>query len=274
MNNFTNSIKRFFKNKNTVTIIGVVAIIAILYFGYTFQINRAINPIKGIPVASDDIQPRTLITSEMVSVIEVAPIMLEKSNVIRSKAAVVGKYSNYHTMIPKGSMFYTGTVVSEDKLPDYAFVQVKKGQVVYSFPVNMNSTYGNSIFPGNKIDMWMKANDDDGKVMLGRLLENVEILQVKDSQGRHVFETTAESRTPAFLVFGLKEDLYVLLKKASYLGSYGVELFPVPHGGVVDLEGDTQVSTQYLKDFINAKTVMIEESNNTEDETNETTGEE
>ena len=32
MNGFVNSLKRFIKNKNTITIIGVIAIVGILYF--------------------------------------------------------------------------------------------------------------------------------------------------------------------------------------------------------------------------------------------------
>ena len=32
------SIKRFFANKNTVTILGVIVIIAILYFGYNYRV--------------------------------------------------------------------------------------------------------------------------------------------------------------------------------------------------------------------------------------------
>ena len=101
--------------------------------------------------------------------------------------------------------------------------------------------------------------------MVGKLLENVEVLAVKDSSGRHVFENTEEDRTPAYLIFGVSEEIHLLLRKAEYLYSYAVELFPVPHGGSVPTEGDTRVSTQYLKDFINANTVSLptEVENNT-----------
>ena len=38
-----------------------------------------------------------------------------------------------------------------------AFAKVKSGEVVYNFPVDMESTYGNSIFPGNKIDIYIEG---------------------------------------------------------------------------------------------------------------------
>ena len=259
-NNLMISLQKFLKNKNTVTIIGVVAIIFILFFGYRYQIKKQVSPVTGIPVAKDTIQPRTQITDDNLEYISVAPIVLQKGSVITNKSQIVGKYSNYNTVIPKGSMFYTDTVVDESKLPDSAFIQVAKGEVPYNFPVNMDTTYGNSIFPGNYIDIYMKAERKDGKLMVGKLLENVKVLAVKDSSGRHVFENSSESRTPAYLIFGVTSEVNILLRKASYMGSYSTVLFPVPHGASVEEEeGTTAVTSQTLKDFINANTVANDE---------------
>ena len=268
MNNIVISLQKFLKNKNTVTIIGVVLIIVILFFGYRYQIKKQVNPISGIPIAAQDIQPRTKITEDMVETISVAPIVLQKGSVIQNKSAIVGKYSNYNTMIPKGSMFYNKTVVDESKLPDSAFIAVEKGQIPYNFPVNLDTTYGNSIYPGNYIDIYMKAVRKDGK-----LLENVKVLAVKDSSGRHVFENSDESRTPAYLIFGVSSEINILLRKASYMGSFSTELFPVPHGTSVEEEGATTVTSQTLKDFINANTVANDEieDKTTEDDTTKTT---
>lgn len=277
MNNFIISLQKFFKNKNTVTIIGVVAIILILFFGYRYQIKKQVSPVSGIPVAKETIQPRTKIEEDDLEYISVAPIVLQKGSVITNKALIVGKYSNYNTIIPKGSMFYNDTVVNESQLPDSALIQVADGEVPYNFPVNMDTTYGNSIFPGNYIDIYMKAERKDGKLMVGKLLENVKVLAVKDSSGRHVFENSSESRTPAYLIFGVTPEINILLRKASYMSSYSVSLFPVPHGVSVEQEdGETTVTSQTLKDFINANTVANDEiedkvvnstNNNTTDNT-------
>lgn len=257
MGNIQVTIQRVLKNKNTVTIIGVIVIMALLYFGYKAQIDSKVNPIS-VPVARETIQPKTLITSDMVDYVDVAPVVLG-DNVIQYDTEIIGKYSNYNTVIQEGSMFYNETVVSADELPDSSFVKVKEGEVVYNFPVDMDSTYGNSIFPGNKIDIYMKAEADNGQIMVGKLIENIEVLDVKDSSGQHVFENSSENRVPAYLIFGVNSEINILLRKASYMSSFAVELFPVPHGGTVDNSGSTEVSTQYLKDFINANTVSIPE---------------
>ena len=268
MNSFTVTLNRFLRNKNTVTIIAVVLILVILYFGYSTTIKNAVTPVS-VPVAATTIQPRTLITEEMVTTTDIAAKAVS-DDVITSTGAIIGKYSNVNSVIPKGSMFYSALLTTAKELPDSAFVKVGKNEVPYNFPVNMDTTYGNSMYPGNKIDIYMKAENTDGQIMVGKLVENIEILAVKDSNGKHVFENTEEDRVPAFLIFGVSEEIIILMRKASYMDSFAVELFPVPHGGKVDTTGQTQVSTQYLKDFINANTVLIPEEQPAQDEnTNE-----
>lgn len=266
MNNLMISLQKFFKNKNTVTILGVLAIILVLFFGYRYQINKQVNPITNIPVASSTIQPRTKITNDMISYIDVAPIVLQKGDVYTTSQAVVGKYSNYNTIIPAGSLFYKEAVVEEKELPDSAFVDVEEGEVPYNFPVTTASTYGNSIYTGNYIDIYMKAVDKNGKIMVGKLIENVKVLSVKDATGKNVFENSQESRTPAYLIFGVVPEINILLRKASYMSANSVELFPVPHGATVaSEEGETAVSSQTLKDFINANTVANDEIKETKE---------
>lgn len=259
MKNMQMSLKRLFKNKNTVTILGVVAVIATLFIGYKIQVNRAVVPVPNIPIAAQTIQPRTKITSEMISYMNMASTAV-KDNVYRKSAEVIGKYSNYNTIIPEGSMFFKEALVAEKDLPDAAFVDIPENEIPYNFPVDMDTTYGNSIFPNNYIDIYMKAEDENGKLMVGKLIENVKVLAVKDSEGNHVFESTTESRTPAFLIFSLNAPMNILLRKASYMNTFSVELFPVPHGASIATDEQTTiVSSQRLQDFINANTVANDE---------------
>lgn len=256
MDNLMDSVKRFFKNKNTVTIIGVIAILVLLYIGYSYQINRAVQPVS-VPVATQDIQPRTLISDDMVEMVDMPNVSIS-GDVITNYNLIVGKYSNVNTLIPSGSMFYKKTVIDADDLPDASFVDLEKGQIAYSFPVDMDSTYGNSIMPGSKVNIYMKVgNGSDEKIMVGKLLSNIKVLAIKDSSGKNVFENTDEERIPYMMIFGLKEKLWLLLSKAYYLQNQGVELFPVPENGSVNKEGATEVSTQQLEDYINARSIDI-----------------
>lgn len=257
MNNIMVSLKKFITNKNTVTILGVLAILVLLYVGYNKTIEDQTKPIE-IPVATRTIQPRELITDDMLTYITVPEAMLSE-NVVRVHQQIIGKYADINTVIPAGSMFYTDVLITKAQLPDKAFIEVKDGERPYALSVTTESTYGNSIFPNSKIDVYMKATDETGQVMIGRLLEKVEVLAVKDSMGENVFENTAETRTPATLLFGVEDKVFILLKAAEYLSAYGVELFPVPYGGTATIEGDLVVDREELVDFITTNATIYSE---------------
>ena len=115
MGNLSMSFKKFMQNKNTVTVVGVIAAIFILYIAYTMRINKAINPVV-VPYAAEQIPAGTQITEAMIDTREVPPAMLE-GDVIRNKSDVVDKYSAADVVIPKGSIFYKRAVVEKEQLP-------------------------------------------------------------------------------------------------------------------------------------------------------------
>lgn len=257
MNNISNAIKRFFSNKNTVTIVGVLLCILVLYIGYNYRIKQATTPIK-VPYANQTIQPRTLITSDMISYTEVLPSTL-KGNYITNANLIIGKYSNYNTAIPNGSLFYQDAVINERDLPDSAFGEIPSGYTVVSFPVTMSSTYGNSMYPNNYINLYFKAyNEDTKKLIFGKLISNIKILDVKDSSGNHVFENTSEERTPAYILFAVPEEQHILIRKAMYLSKVSAELIPVPNTAVLTEEDTVELDSQALAQFIIERTERYE----------------
>lgn len=268
MNNILVSLKKFITNKNTITVLGVIAILGLLYYGYNKTIETQTKPVR-IPVAKVTIQPRTKITDDMITYVEM-PSAYISSNVKRTSSAIIGMYSAINSVIPAGSAFYNDVLITKEQIPDNPFYQVPEGQRPYNMAVTTATTYGNSIFPGNVIDVYMKATDENGQVMVGKFLEKVEILAVRDSQGNNVFEDTTANRTPSTLLFGVPEDVYILLKKTEYLKSYGVEIFPVPYGGTAP-EGNLTVGREELVNYINSNTVTFFEETNTPVEDNQQT---
>lgn len=256
MNNLSNSVKKFVSNKNTVTILGVIVCIIILYLGYNFRINQRVS-LTRVPYASTTIQPRTEITSSMVNYMSVPAAFLVGSY-YKDKNDIVGKYSNYNTIIAEGSLFYTDLVVDGSKLPDSALLNIPDGYTPINYKVNMDSTYANSMMPDDYINIYFKATDDDGTIMFGKFVSNVKVLSVKDSSGRNVFENTDEARTPAYMIFALPEDMHLLFRKAIYLSSsYGVELILVPNTQELTEKDSVYVSSEDIQKFINDKTKMV-----------------
>ncbi len=256
MNNLSNSLKKFVSNKNTVTIIGVILAIVILYIGYSYRINQKVS-LTRVPYANQTIQPKTEITNAMISYMNV-PASFLVGSYYTSSDDLIGKFSNYNTIIAEGSLFYRDLVVDASKLPDSAFLEIADGETPVSYKVDMDSTYANSMMPNDFINIYFKAKDDNNTIMFGKFISNVKVLDVKDSEGRHVFENSEEARTPAYMLFALPEEMHLLFRKAIYLEeSYDVELILVPNTQELSDADAVYVSSDDIKNFINEKTKMV-----------------
>lgn len=267
--NMSITIKKFFTNKNTVTVVGVLLAVVVLYVGYNYRIKSAINPIT-VPYATQSIPARTKITSDMIGSIEVPPAMI-KGNAITSVSQIVGKYTNVNTTIPKGSLFYGGSVVSQSDLPDSIIYNYQDGYVLVNMSVTTSTTYGNKVYPGNYIDIYLKAvnkidednmtSDTKDKIMVGKLLQNVKVLDVVDANGDSVFEDPENVKTPSQIIFAVPEEYHILLRKAMYLRTYEVTLIPVPTAeSTKENPGEVSIANESLKDFINKVTVWTDDT--------------
>lgn len=261
-----NGLKKFLQNKNTVTVVGIVVVIFVLYFAYNYRVNQATHPI-GVPYAIKQISPGTQITEDMVGTMNVPPSMISK-DVIRTQSNVIDKYANADTVIPQGSLFYSRQVVEKEQLPANIILDYPKGSVLYNLSVDSKSTYGNSIYPGNYIDIYLKINkkvqSEGGSastdaMMLGKFIENIKVLAVRDSTGKPVFADLDENLTPSMVIFAVPQDVYILLKKAENLNFYQSTIIPVPTNESLKENPDSvKVSSDDLKQYINQITIWTE----------------
>ncbi len=256
MNNFVIGLKRFFTNKNVVTIILVLVILGILYYGYSSSIKKQTNPVN-MPVAAHTISSRTQVTDEDVMYTTVANSMIGEG-AIRNSNDIIGKYTNVNVTIPTGSIFYSEWLSDEDDIPGNWIEQLdyKKGELGYYMDVSVESTLGKSVLPDTYIDIFMKATDENGTVMFGKLMKNVKVLVVHDGDGNNVFDNAAEIGTPSKIGFAVSQDYYILLKKAEYLD---VELVLAPRGSTIPSQDYVIVTSSTLRDYIDAQTITVEE---------------
>ena len=260
MGNVLNSAKRFLSNKNTVTIIGIILGVLVLYMFYNWRVNQAITPVS-VPYAKVAIASRTTITEDMIGYIQVPQSMVNSSrNLVTNAGLVVGKQVAFGTTIPENSLFYSELLMTKAEMPDSAFADIPDGYTIFSLPVTLQSTYGNSIFPGNFIDLYVRALDDTDKIIFGRLIASIKVLAVKDAMGNHVFETTAENRIPAVMLFAVPDEMFLLLRKAQEITQSNIDISPVPRNASYSANpGDTLVTSDYIRDFILAKTTILPE---------------
>ena len=255
-NSFT-SLKKFLSNKNTVTFFCIILGVIVLYAGYNYRVQSATNPVK-IPYAKVALDAKTQITAEMIGYTEVPQSLITSSKtIVKNAKDIIGKYVTYASGIPKNSYFYTDVIMSEEELPDYAFMNMADGYTVYSLKVSMGSTYANKIFPNTYIDLYAKATDSTtGKVMFARLIQSIKVKAVKDDKGNALLENGVNNGTPTAMLFEVPDDLFDLLKKAEYVDN--VEVIPVPRNSAYTAEqGETTVDNQTLENYILSKCVSL-----------------
>lgn len=253
-----NTLKKFLRNKNTVTILGIIVGVLVLYFSYNYRVKQAIEPVS-VPIAKVSIGATKEITADMIDYVKLSSNLLNKNpNIIRSADQIIGKRVTTGTTIPINGLFYADQVVSADELPDAAFANIPDGYTIYSLPVSLEKTYGNTIYPGNYIDLYLKAINDEQKLIYGKLIESIKVLDVKDSSGNHVFKGNQSTSNPAVLLFAVKDDMYLLLKKAELLTSNSIDIYPVPRNASYSANpGETEISSHSLESFILDKTYKL-----------------
>ena len=255
-------LKQILSNKNTVTFIAAILIVLVLYFFYNWRVDQATSPIR-VPYAIQTIAPRTKITEDMIGYLEI-PQSSIKGNVITNSKYLIDNqtdmYTNVNSTIPLGSLFYKSQVVSESELPDSFLINLSEDEVAYNFSVDIESTYGNSMYPGNYVDVYFKGVGSDGLLMVGKIVQNVKVLAVKDSGGRHVFENTTEERSPSQIIFGVSEDIHLLLRKAEYIKDVELILVPTNVSLVVDSEEVvTNVTSETIREYIESHATVIDD---------------
>lgn len=250
-------IKKLLLNRNTVTILGVLAGVIALWFAYSITLDKAVKPTR-VPVAVKDIPAGSIITKDDIEYVDINRDVLKKASIITSSSQLINYYVNNNTSVTKGSMFYTSQVVKKDELIDRDLEIIPENYKIYWLSVDNTTTYANSIYPGDKIDLWLLTKVENNYVY-EPFITNIEVLSVKDSKGQNVFDVNS-GRTPAVLAFAVPNDIFVYLSKVGFLS--GMSLYPVPiNKNNADKDATTEISNKELQTLIDSKSIITNPDN-------------
>lgn len=254
MGNLVGTLKRFISNKNTVTILAVLAGVIVLWYFYNQRVEAAITTIR-IPYATNRIDSGNRIETDNIGWKEITQSTLKDSDIIRDSYSIEGKYVCLGTSVPQYGFFYQSQIC--DRLPNSVLYDIPDGSAIYSLSVNSQTTYANSIQPGDYIDLYMSAREDNGQIIYGALIESIEVLAVRDSSGRDLFWDSSAGDS-AFLLFAVTKELHELLNVASLMTTNNVKITPVPrNNSYTQNPGDTVVASEYLYTFIIRNATVI-----------------
>ena len=249
MGNLTGALKRFIGNKNTVTILAVIAGILILWYFYNYRVNEAITTIS-VPYAVERIDSGKKIETDNIQYKEVTSSTTRNSEIITNSALLEGKYICTGNAVPKDGFFYTSQVCDKEAIKNSVYDVLPDGYTLYNLPVDSQMTYADSIMPGDYIDLYLSATDDNNKVIYGKLIESIEVLRVRDSSGRDLFWDSDASNS-AYLLFTISDEFSKILNVADRIRGNNIEIIPVPRdASYTKNPSDTKIASDDLKNFI------------------------
>ena len=254
MGNIGEQIKKVLANKNTMTILLVLVGVVALYAVYNSKVKDAISLVK-VPYAKAEITSRTKVSSDMIGYVQIQNSILKKyKNIVKSSSDIIDHYINYGSTIPENSFFYSDVLLAKNVTPSSEIDSIKDGYTVFTLGVTFDSTYGNSIYPGNYIDLYVEGSVN-GKILFGRLIKAIEVMGVFDADGNSVFESSSEQRTPKYMFFAVPDNIYKLLNTAEAIG---LTIYPIPRNATYSSDTDTPtIDSQYINNYILSKSASI-----------------
>ena len=174
-----------------------------------------------MPISAATLISGTKITEENISYTEIPKESIASmDNLITNVDDMLsqGMLVSYDCKIPQNSFFYSECVILPEEMPDSMFSNIQDGYTIVSFDVDNKTTYGNAIFPGDTIDIYLGSTTEDGLVVFSRFISSIQVLSVRDSDGRDVFRDRENPTEPEVMSFAVPEYLFLLLKRAQLTG--------------------------------------------------------
>ena len=248
------NIKRFFSNPNTLTFILVLVLIVVIYAVYKHMVDRAIAPVN-VPYCTQEIKTMKEITDESIGTVKISGnfVTANGSGLIQNNRNVKGKYVAPGYFIPANSFFYSDALADESIAEKTDFSDIRDGDTIYNLKVDFHTTYGNSIMPGNRIDLYFKGYDknDEDRLIFGLFIKSIQVLKVVDKNGLDVFtESEDKEPKPYGMYFAVPDEVNALLKIIENAQG-NMEVVPVPrNAGYSESPEATSIANDTIRSFI------------------------
>lgn len=254
MGNLVGTIKRFVSNKNTVTILAVLAGVIIIWWFYNYRVEQAITTIR-IPYAVEAIDTGKKIETDNIDYKEITSSTTRNSDIITNISELDGKYICTGTSIPKDGFFYKSQVCEKEQIKNSIYDTLpENGYTTYNLPVSNRTTNANTILPGDYIDLYVETRDNDGKTVFGPLIESIEVKGVYDSSNRDVY-WDSNAGDAAQLLFFVPNEYHKLLVVAE---NNNITITPVPRSASYSKNpSETHIGSRELEAFIKSKISSI-----------------
>ena len=83
------------------------------------------------------------------------------NNVVTDQSDIEGMMVSFDAKIPMNSYFFQESLIAPEEMPDSLFSNIPDGYTIFALQIDNMSSYGNSIFPDDTIDLYLHTTDGD-----------------------------------------------------------------------------------------------------------------
>lgn len=179
-----------------------------------------------VPVAKVPIAPGTVITAEMIEVIDVLNSETKDKDAATNSAELIGQYVKGSCTIESGKIFPKSCVTPIKQFVGISIKDIPDGYTVYMLPYQGE-------LKENYIDLYFQDTVDE-KTIRCLLVANLELIGEKENN----------------LYFAVENDLFKLMQSSKSIAT--AKIIYIPAGSSFN-DGNEVVSFDYIKNHIEAK---------------------
>ncbi len=211
--------------KKNTALIGLITLVIVNVLLFKILLDKQLDLVE-VPIAKVQIEPRAKIEKDMLEIVKVSKALLNEDCILDIDEAI-GKYTEIEGIIPKGSLLYRSMLFEEEQLPDYPALKLQEGQNVFSLPIDLIKSSGNSLTNNQKIDIYATISLKKENPVSDALLWGVRIINVVDRKGIDMKKSSLN--VPSVINLAVNEEYVALLKKASEMGRIDLYATAYPH---------------------------------------------
>lgn len=202
------------KSKISKAIIGFFSIV-LLYGVITIYIDYNLDYIN-ILVSNTTIQPKTKLNENMFYSIKV-PNNDIYNNYVKDYNEINNMYSSINQIINKDELIHNNFIDNNDVLNKNSFLSLNKGQTLYSIPIDVLDTFGNSIELYQNIDLYGEIEINNKDVVIDLLISNVRVIDIKDHSGLDINDIES-TNIPYLMNIAIDNEYIPILMNLTKIG--------------------------------------------------------
>lgn len=191
------------------------AVLVCVGFLFDVAVKKSVDYIE-IPVAAAMISPRTKISESHIRM-ERVPSALVSDNVHISIDDILDLWVKYSVTLAPGSFFYHEYVEEAENVGDLPQLMLEHGQGVASLAVDLLTSAGNTLLPGQYVDIVFTSKDKRKPIISDVIFRSVRVLAVKDRNGLDMSDPKSQ-KIPAVALFALNQQDIPLFLHAQIFG--------------------------------------------------------